>query len=103
MTEERTVFVALKIAVVVIVLLAGIALAAAQSSTRSFYTGSGNFAGSSVTMPRGSTTQGAGTSSFSNSQGHFSGSAIHNRDGSTSFYDKNGRFSGSSTNTTQPR
>ena len=73
--------------------------AAAQSSTRSFYDGRGSFAGSSVTTPPGSSTQGAGTSSFYDRSGHFSGSAIRNSDGTTSLYDGRGHYTGSITNT----
>jgi hypothetical protein len=67
----------------------------AQSQSRSYYNGSGSFAGSSVT--RGAST------SFSDNRGSFAGSAIRNSNGSTSFYDGRGRFTGSSVNTAPRR
>jgi hypothetical protein len=64
---------------------------AEPSSTRSFYDGSGRFAGQSFT--RGNST------SLSDERGRFSGSAVRNRNGTTSFYDGRGRFTGSSVST----
>jgi hypothetical protein len=77
------------IAPAVLAILATPALA--QSSTsRSFYNGSGSFAGSSVT--RGN------SSSFYDGQGRFSGSSIRHGN-QTSIYDGRGRYSGSVINT----
>jgi hypothetical protein len=72
-------------------LVALTASASAQSTTRSFYNGSGSFAGSSVT--RGNST------SFTDDRGSFAGSAIRNSNGTTSTYDRNGHFTGSAVNT----
>jgi hypothetical protein len=71
-------------------LLAFVAVAGAQTSTKSFYNKNGSFAGSSVT--RGN------SSSFYNERGSFAGSAIRHGN-STSFYDGHGRYTGSSINT----
>lgn len=71
------------------------AIAFERNEQRSYYDGSGSFAGSSST--RGNST------SFSDRDGRFSGSAIRNSDGTTSHYDRNGHFTGSSVNTTPRR
>jgi hypothetical protein len=70
------------------------AASAEPSTTRSFYNGSGSFAGQSFT--RGNST------SFSDGQGRFSGSAIRHGN-STSFYDSRGRYTGSSIDTSPRR
>jgi hypothetical protein len=84
-----------KLLMIAIALLAGSAVAQAQtSSTRWFYNGNGSFVGSAVR--RGKST------SFYDSQGRFSGSSIsYGR--STSFYDGRGRFTGSVIDTSPRR
>jgi hypothetical protein len=63
-------------------------------TSRSYYSSSGSFAGSSIT--RGN------SSSFYDGQGRFSGSAIRHGN-STSFYDGRGRYTGSVINTSPRR
>lgn len=72
------------------VVMFGAGAKAEPSTSRSFYSGSGSFAGSSVT--RGN------SSSFYDKSGSFSGTAIRHGN-STSFYDGRGHFTGSSINT----
>ena len=68
--------------------------ATAQTASRSFYDGQGQFAGSS-------TTRGP-SSSFYNGSGSFAGSAT--RQGKwTNFYDSQGRYSGTSIGTSPRR
>jgi hypothetical protein len=75
-------------------LLAPLAEASAQTSTRSFYNERGSFAGQSFT--RGNST------AFSDGQGRFSGRAIRHGN-STSFYDGRGHHTGSVINTSPRR
>ena len=87
---KRAIFWAVMIWLIVMFASAG----RAQSTTRSFYDGSGSFAGSSVT--RGN------SSSFYGSNGSFAGSSV--RQGKwTNFFDGQGRYTGSSIGTSPRR
>jgi hypothetical protein len=74
--------------------LVAVTTATANAQSRSFYSSSGSFAGSSVTC--------GGSTSFYNGSGHFSGSSIRHGN-STSFYNSSGHFTGSSINTSPRR
>lgn len=80
------------------ILLASCLMANAQTTTntKSFWDGSGHFAGSSSSHQN--------STSFSDRDGKFAGSSIKNSDGTTSIYDNHGHFTGSITNTSpQPK